>query len=173
MRWLLVALAALLAWLLLSDDSSGADIAPGDYNEGFGAPVQNLGGFGTRKPSAGDLAAALVPTEGQPGDLNYRNNNPGNLRVPGDLGTDASGFGIFSSWEKGFAALEDDINAKLRKYPHANLQQLMARYLGQGGDPATIVPQKTTQGDPVAKANAIAKALGVSSTDPVGSVFGG
>jgi hypothetical protein len=85
-----------------------------------------------------------------PGSRSYRNNNPGNLRVTGDKGVDSGGFGIFSTYEKGRAALEGDLSAKIRKYPSQTIAQIMERYA------------PSSENDSALYASVVAKALGVS-----------
>lgn len=55
-----------------------------------------------------DLALAHQTHEGWfPGSMSYRNNNPGNLR-----GKDGA-FQIFPSYQAGFTALQNDLQAKI------------------------------------------------------------
>lgn len=97
-------------------------------------------------------AEAIQKHEGWfPGSRSYRNNNPGNLRVKGDKGVDPQGFGIFSSYELGRAALEADLRAKLRKYPTYTIAQIMARYA------------PPHENDSKRYAAVVAKALGVTT----------
>jgi hypothetical protein len=97
---------------------------------------------------------------GNPNALNYRNNNPGNLRDP------LTGqFRVFASYEEGRAALIADLTAKVRKYPNFTVLQIMTRYLG--GDPQN--PAITGEGDPFAYAQAIAEKLGVTTDTLIGS----
>lgn len=98
-----------------------------------------------------------------------RNNNPGNLRIPGDAGQDDRGFGIFSTPELGWDALKKDLSAKVRKYPDFTLLQIMTRYLG--GNPAA--PAVTGEGNPFNYARFIAEKLGVSIESTLRSIFGG
>lgn len=59
------------------------------------------------------MANAITNFEGGPGDLNYRNNNPGNIKdkyfsgvlITGWIGFDRQGFSIFDSWDNGMNAL--------------------------------------------------------------------
>lgn len=83
----------------------------------------------------------------------FRNNNPGNLRVNGDLNppTDSGGFGRFSTYEKGRAALEGDLRAKIIKYPTWTIAQIMERYAPSSDGNNTAVYAQT-----------VATALGVS-----------
>jgi hypothetical protein len=74
-------------------------------------------------------ADAITQQEGwAPGTRAYRNNNPGNLEVTGDLGRDSGGFGVFSTYNAGRNALVSDLVAKVRKYGLWTLYQVMARY---------------------------------------------
>lgn len=62
------------------------------------------------------VALAIFHYEGQrPGNRNYRNNNPGNLRdssVPHSM--DPDGYCIFASFVAGFTAAAEDLRAKFR-----------------------------------------------------------
>lgn len=54
------------------------------------------------------FCSAIRDYEGAPGDRNYRNNNPGNLRYsgqPGTTGKDADGFAIFTTYQAGWNCL--------------------------------------------------------------------
>jgi len=111
----------------------------------------------------GDLvqrwALAIQSHEGWfSGSRAYRNNNPGNLKIDGDLGRDEDGFAKFSSYEAGFSALQADLRAKLRIYPDFSILQIMTRWLG--GDPSD--PKVTGEGDPFRYADVVAAALGAS-----------
>lgn len=68
---------------------------------------------GVMSPGAVDLLAAAITTqEGGPGNLNFRNNNPGNLRYVGQAGATQGegGFAQFSTMDVGEAALKAQIN---------------------------------------------------------------
>lgn len=86
-----------------------------------------------------------------PGSRSYRNNNPGNLEVDGDLGRDSGGYGVFSSYNAGRNALVADLTAKVRKYGSWTLYQVMARY----------APPK--ENNTQAYADTVAAALGVTT----------
>lgn len=62
------------------------------------------------------VALAIFHYEGQrPGNRNYRNNNPGNLRASGvPHSMDPDGYCIFASFVAGFMADTDDLRAKFR-----------------------------------------------------------
>lgn len=106
-------------------------------------------------------ADAIKAFEGWfPGSRSFRNNNPGNLRVAGDLGTDSGGYGVFSSAEAGMAALTSDLQAKARKYPNETLAEIMQRYA-----PAS------DGNDPLKYAKFVASKLGASVTDTLNSIF--
>lgn len=114
------------------------------------------------------LWARLIQTFESGGDsnaLNYRNNNPGNIR--GGNGE----FLSFDTPDAGMAALKNDLKAKVTKYPDWTLEQIMARYLGQSGNPPT--PAITNQGNPFSYAAYIAQGLGVKATDTLRNIFGG
>lgn len=93
-----------------------------------------------------------------PGSRSYRNNNPGNLEINGDLGRDSGGYGVFSSYNAGRNALIADLTAKVRKYGSWSLYQVMARYAPPS--------ENNTQ----AYAQTVADALGVSTSTIVGDI---
>jgi hypothetical protein len=73
--------------------------------------LRRLGGV--MAPSVVDaLASAITLQEGGPGSLNYRNNNPGNLRFVGQTGAvlGEGGFARWSTWDEGVYALKAQIN---------------------------------------------------------------
>lgn len=90
------------------------------------------------------------------GTVSWRNNNPGNLREQGDMGMDPNGFAIFSSYQVGFQALVNDLNAKIQKYPTYTIAQIMAIYA-----PAS------DGNNPTAYAQVVANALGVPVNTPI------
>jgi hypothetical protein len=72
--------------------------------------LRRLGGV--MAPSVVDiLASAITTQEGGPGSLNYRNNNPGNLRYVGQSGAvlGEGGFARWPSWDAGVDALKRQI----------------------------------------------------------------
>lgn len=111
---------------------------------------------------------------GNPGNLNVRNNNPGNLKAAPDsfpqLGKDSNGFVIFASMDDGFAALNHQLMKYLADFPSLTLTQFEAHYLGQQN---YLSPQVTNQGNPFTYADNIAAKLGVSPGDTLQSIFGG
>lgn len=137
-------------------------------NDTSAAPVANSG-----LKMISDWANAIFNFEGgKPGDLNVRNNNPGNLKFAGQPGAtqDTRGFAVFQSFDDGFAALQRQLSKTLSDFPSLTLTQFYARYLGQSD---YLNPKVTDQGDPFAYANAVGKQLGVSPDQTIGSIFGG
>lgn len=82
------------------------------------------------------MANAVTNQEGQPGDRNYRNNNPGNLKPPngsgafwpGQTGTDPQGFAIFDSWNDGYNALVGDLGTHIQNNPDQSITDFFAQY---------------------------------------------
>lgn len=177
--WLLLALLGVLAWLLLKDDSSAAegilgfmDSSPNDlpdYTSNGTAP--STSGTSFFKNPLGAIADAITGTEGKPGDLNYRNNNPGNLKYAGQPGATkgADNFAVFSSYKAGYQALQNQISLDARRNPEWSLLQYMTKYLG--GNPNA--PAVSSEGNPFTKANSIAQALGVDVNTTLGQLLGG
>ena len=117
----------------------------------------------TKSSLIGSWADAIQKFEGWfAGSRSFRNNNPGNLRVAGDLGVDASGYGVFSTYDLGRSALVSDLTAKVQKYGGQTLAQVMQRYA-----PAS------DGNDPLAYATYVAQRLGVGISDTLNQIFGG
>lgn len=82
------------------------------------------------------MAQAVTNQEGQPGDRNYRNNNPGNLKPPGgapnywqgQFGVDSGGFAIFDTWADGWRALTLDLANHISANPFQTISQFFASY---------------------------------------------
>lgn len=107
---------------------------------------------------------------GKPGDLNVRNNNPGNLKFahqPHALCPDARGFAMFPTMATGREALVADLQSKLHRYSGWSMLQVMTRYLG--GDPQN--PVATGEGNPFHYASYIATRLGVKPSDTLAEIF--
>jgi hypothetical protein len=107
------------------------------------------------------LAECIRDYEGQPGDLNYRNNNPGNCRfnhggyLPkyGKVVEDSRGFAIFPSYNQGWLYLQNMLLnwAKTSKANYTILQ-LMKEYAPTADN-----------NDPVAYSNNITSRMGLSA----------
>jgi hypothetical protein len=109
---------------------------------------------------------------GNPGNLNVRNNNPGNLKFAGQPNATEGdkGFAVFPSLQDGFAALNAQLMKYLNDFPNLTLTQFEARYLGQTD---YLNPRVTDQGDPFTYAQAVADKLGVSPDQTLSQIFGG
>lgn len=130
-------------------------------------------GATTGLKSISDWMQAIFVQEGnRPGDRAVRNNNPGNLKFAGQPGAVSGdgGFAVFPSLADGFAALNRQLTKWLNESPQLTLTQVAAKYLGQTD---YLNPKVTDQGDPFAYANNVAKKLGVSPDQPIGTIFGG
>jgi hypothetical protein len=123
------------------------------------------------------LAKAITDFEGKPGDKNYRNNNPGNLRPPGGKSTfwagqtgvdPKGGYAVFESWEAGWNALLGDLKIKIRRHPEWTVGDLFAVWLG--GKPGATV--NNGEGNSASYASYIAKRIGVGISTTLGSLFG-
>lgn len=110
------------------------------------------------------FAEAIKNFEGKPGDLNYRNNNPGNLMYagqPGAIGADSRGLAIFSTWDEGLAALKRQIALDASRYPQWSIYEYISnKYAPAGAD----------NPNDVAYAQSIALALGVTPNTTLGSL---
>lgn len=87
------------------------------------------------------LAEAITDYEGKPGDRNYRNNNPGNLKDAdgrltdkdwtkgwGAIGLDSERFYIFDTWAHGFAALIHLLLMRVKQHSDWSILDLMMSY---------------------------------------------
>ena len=113
----------------------------------------------------GALLDAIQHFEGgNPGDLNMRNNNPGNLKFAnqaGATGADSRGFAIFPDYATGRDALAAQISLDLKRNPNQTLLDFISKY-----SPAT------DSNNPLAYASYVAKKLGASITDSLSSILG-
>lgn len=190
---LLFGLAGLVVWLATrptsAAEASTVTLTPSQQLDAISnilngttdaAPVADLSAVPSAPASASNPMTAIqkwaqaianFESGGNPNALDYRNNNPGNLRVngaSGELGVDSHGFAVFDSLANGWAALINDLTAKVSKYPDYTITQIMTRYLG--GDPSD--PQVTNQGDPFKYADAVASAVGVTPDTTLQQAFG-
>lgn len=159
---------------MASSGASEADIlnsiVPSDSTGSFDATQQSSGGS---MSTITDWANAIFHFEGgKPGNLNVRNNNPGNLKFAGQPGAVAgqNGFAVFQSIDDGFAALNRQLTKWLNEYPSLTLTQFYAKYLGQSD---YLNPQVTKEGNPFTYASNVAGKLGVSPDQTIGQIFGG
>ena len=116
----------------------------------------------TMPPKIVKLATYIRDFEGSPGDRNYRNNNPGNVRFYdggylakyGRVEQDKDGFAIFPTYEQGFSYLCNML-LNWAKTTRANwtILQLMQSYA-----------PTADHNDPVAYANNLTKRLGVDAS---------
>jgi len=114
----------------------------------------------------GEWAKAIAEFEDfyNPGSVARQNNNPGNLKDPA-----TNEFRVFANVEAGWLALQQDLRAKVGKYPDYTLLQIMTRYLGGN----VAAPAVTGEGNPFTYAKFIAQKLGVSMEQTLASIFGG
>lgn len=159
-RWLLIlALIGAAVWYFFYRDSFNSVIGGAD------SMLQNLADAITQHESGGD-----------PNALNYRNNNPGNLRSPngnssfwqGQTGVDGQGFAIFDSFANGMRALLMNLKIKATQHPNWNLQNLFANWLG---NPDPTRPEITTEGNPFTYAADVAKQIGKSVSTTLGDLL--
>lgn len=77
------------------------------------------------------FAFAVASFEGQPGDRNWRNRNPGNLKFADQhhaTGKDPAGFAIFDTFEHGFQALQVQIAIDARRDPEWTIADFVNSY---------------------------------------------
>jgi hypothetical protein len=98
------------------------------------------------------------------GTLADRNNNPGNLRDP-----KTGEFRQFATAEEGFAAMEQDLTAKLTGNSPATRAKL-GRNAQTLQDVISVYAPVGDNNDPVAYAAAVAKDMGISPNEPVANL---
>lgn len=151
--WIIAAVAVILIY-----DSGVVQQAPIDWT-GISQGVTQ-----TVTDALNKFAEAIQNFEGQPGDLNYRNNNPGNLMYagqPGAIGQDSKGLAIFDTWSDGLAALKRQIALDASRYPNWSIYDYIAN---------KYAPAGPNNPNDVAYANSIASALGVTADAKLGTL---
>jgi hypothetical protein len=130
------------------------------------APMQNTSG----NDALDQILQAVFHMEGgNPGNLNVRNNNPGNLRSgKRQIGTN-DGFAVYATMEDGYADLADWFRSHAAAHPDWNFYDLFAYYL-RG---TTTGPYQDAQGDSNSYAKYVASAAGVDPNSTLSSVLGG
>ena len=170
---LLIIIGVFIAWLLFRNKGR-AIVGPGGVGGATpqapstdSAPLSayNAG------PSGLDLISqAIYQYEGaQPGDVNFDNMNPGNLRsAPGQTGSNR-GYATFGSFTDGWQALQNYIASHANAHPGWDFYDFFQNYLGQtqGG------PAITDQGNSDAYAEYVAQYLQVAPTMPVSAFLQG
>lgn len=151
MAWIIFIIAGYLYYQ--SQNTAGAPI---DWNS-VGTGVIN-----TLQNALETFAQAITNFEGQPGDLNYRNNNPGNLRYAGQPGSTLgpNGFAVFDTWADGMAALQRQIQLDANRNPGWSITDFVNSY----APPSDNNPNNANY------ANSIAAALGVSPDTTLGEL---
>lgn len=164
MLWVVVIVAALIAWFLHTDLGVQVSTAASSAASGVGDNLINL-------------AHAIYDFEDPNRDqVATRNNNPGNLKPPNagvfwsnQTGVDGRGFAVFASLQDGFNALVQDLRVKATNHPDWTLQQLFNVWLG--GGPNTAPP--SSEGNAVNYAKFVADKLGVAITTTLGQIKAG
>jgi hypothetical protein len=135
----------------------------GEYNKRkYGAPSA-AAAPGVAEGLPGALAAAIAQVEsgGNPNALNFRNNNPGNLRSWGDTPMGEGGFAKFSTMEAGEQAMIHQIEKNIGR--GLTLREMMSGKKGVYGGWAP----KGDKNDPDAYANTLAKWLNIDPDVPL------
>lgn len=145
-------------------DSLWKNVTTNKQSSSGGAPGGEANSGGASLLSEWARAIAAFEGWGKSGSLAQRNNNPGNLRYAGQSGAvqGERGFAKFSTPEAGWAALERQLGLYVARDPNKTLAQQMAVYA-----------PSLDGNDPAAYAAYVAKRLGASVTDTLGSLFGG
>jgi hypothetical protein len=115
------------------------------------------------------FCAAIKAHEGWfPGSRSFRNNNPGNCRYSSvgyldiykPVLKDAQGFAVFKDYATGWLYLQNLIREKIKAHPQWTLLQFFNNYAPAGDN-----------NDPTAYANAVAKAVGLTSADLISKIL--
>lgn len=85
-------------------------------------------------PLLATFCSAIRDYEGKPGDRNYRNNSPGNVRfspygylpIYGEVKKDPDGFAIFKDYATGWLYLENFVKYKAHEFPNFTVLQFIA-----------------------------------------------
>lgn len=118
-------------------------------------------------PPGGCIGATCYPN----GTVAYQNNNPGNLMYAGQAGASpggAAGFAKFSSYDAGYAALQNQIQIQINS--GQNLTQFFNQYAPGNTKNAAGAPQ--TPAATQAYINNMSSQLGVDPSTPLKSVQG-
>jgi hypothetical protein len=118
-------------WFLLS--KRGQPVAVQTANPGASPQQPQSSDAGTAPMAGNDVLANIVQAinrmeGGKPGNLNVRNNNPGNLRSdPGQVGTN-DGFAVFANMDDGYEALSQWITRHAAAHPDWTFYDLFNVY---------------------------------------------
>lgn len=165
MELFIFACIGVVAWLLFDGRQANPSQPGPDGGSGSGDAPQSY----QDRMSALQQAIADFESGGNPNALNYRNNNPGNLRAgPGMVGT-SSGFAVFPDYATGSNDLAIDIDNWIGDHPDWTFLQFFANYLT--GNPNG--PAQTGQGDSSSYAKAVAASLGISPDSTVNGYLTG
>jgi hypothetical protein len=89
----------------------------------------------TKKDMLEIFCTAIRDFEGKPGDMNYRNNNPGNFRCSpvgylakyGNVKC-VNGFARFPSYELGWLYLKESVKQRAKKHPNWTIRDFFHNY---------------------------------------------
>jgi hypothetical protein len=118
-----------------------------------------------------DFCLAIRDYEGKPGELNYRNNNPGNCRcsrvgylpIYGAVKC-VNNFAVFPTYELGWLYLKNHVRSKSAAHPSWTIHQYFA-------DPKDGHAPSSDGNDPRKYAEYVAKRLGVPVDTPLRSLL--
>lgn len=82
------------------------------------------------------FCAAIRDFEGNPGDRNYRNKNPGNVKYSPvgylpmyePVGCDKDGFAIFKDWDTGWLYLQNYVKSVAKRHPEWTILDFFHNY---------------------------------------------
>jgi hypothetical protein len=159
---LLIVLVAAAAWLFVK----GSHAATASSNAAGGVMTSGQG----YQSNLDNIAQAIFQFEGgQPGNVNVRNNNPGNLRSGEGMTGTASGYATFGDIGDGWNALGDWISSHAANHPDWDFYDMFDYYLR---GKTTGVPTVDAQGNSDQYAEYVSGYLGVDPSTTVSSLLG-
>ncbi len=102
-------------------------------------PVETPSTMNTTKATLNNFCLAIRDHEGSPGDLNYKNNNPGNFRCSSVgyapkygnvlcVDTKSGKFAKFPTYELGWLYLQNIVKERIQKYPEWTFIDFFSNY---------------------------------------------
>lgn len=115
-----------------------------------------------------EFCLAIRDYEGKPGDLNYKNNNPGNAKfstsgyrpIYGTVKKDKRGFAIFESYEKGWLYLQNLVKSKIGSHPEWTVIDFFENYA-----------PSSDNNNPYKYASYVATRVGIKEYDKVSKIM--
>jgi hypothetical protein len=155
----LAIVAAVLVLLVFKGSKAGASAsaAPG------AAPVDSVATYSGGSDALDNIAQAIYQFEGgHPGNINVRNNNPGNLRGDPNAIGKSGGYAVFGDQGDGWDALYGWLTRQAQTHPGWDFYDLFSVYA-----------PSSDNNDPDAYAEYVANYAGFDPSQTVSSALGG